>query len=258
MRILAILASLCALSSLALAQPTINPSPAKLDCPGVVLDVAFSPDGKLLAAGFGARDQSGVRIWSGGDLKVVTTLLAPNNEAGTGIRKIKFSPDGKLIAAANWNGDVLIWTIGSTNPPRNILSQRGRPETLSFSKDSTKFAVTSEKTVVIHDLHSAKEITLTTEHFDRLVGASFSPKTDSLFVFRRSFVEQWDTNNKRLLRSWKTFNSNFFGDVSAGGNFLITGGGAILVPLNGKSIILTPGPLVRLANSALRPSVTIR
>ncbi len=229
MRILAIFALLCALTSLALAQPTINVSPAKLDCPGIVLDVAFSPDGKLLAAGFGAPDQSGVRIWSAGDLKVVTTLLAAGNGVGTGIRKIGFSPDGKLIAAANWNGDVLIWTIGSTNDPRKLLSQPGRPETLSFSRDSRKLAFTSEKAVVIYDLNSNREITLATatEHFDRLVGASFSPKTDSLFVFRRSFVEQWDTNNKRLLRTWKTFDSNFFGDVSADGTYLITGGGAI-------------------------------
>ena len=214
-----------------MAQPTINVSPTKLDCPGLVLDVAFSRDGRLLAAGFGARDQSGVRIWSAADLKLITTIRA-GNETGSGIKKIEFSPDGKLLAGTNWNGDVLLWTIGSTNAPRKLLTNRGSPETLSFSRDGAKLAFTSEESVVVYDLNLDQETTLATAtgYKDSLVGASFSPKTDSLFIFRRSSVEHWNTNDKKLLRKWKTFDYNFFGDVSPDGNYLITGGGAVYGP----------------------------
>lgn len=78
---------------------------AKLDCPDRVKDVVFSPDGKLLAAGFGWNDQGGARIWNVANHEVVATLTVGKGD-GANIEHVAFSPDGKLFAAANWNGDV--------------------------------------------------------------------------------------------------------------------------------------------------------
>ena len=103
------------------AQTVDGPLLAKLECPDRVKDVAFSPDGKLLAPGFGWNSQGGVRVWNVADRKVLAILSTGNND-GANVECIAFSPDGKLLAAANWNGDVLVWTTGSWKSPPSILT----------------------------------------------------------------------------------------------------------------------------------------
>lgn len=82
---------------------------ARLDCPDRVHAVAFSPDGRLLAAGFGWNEQGGVRIWNVVDHSVVQTWVANKTENGNeNVDKVAFSPDGRLLAAATSAGDVLV------------------------------------------------------------------------------------------------------------------------------------------------------
>ncbi len=54
----------------------------RLDYPDCVKDVAFSPDGKLLAAGYGWNIQGGVRIWNVADQVVHQRSLARNGQSG--------------------------------------------------------------------------------------------------------------------------------------------------------------------------------
>ena len=104
------------------AQTVDGPLLAKLECPDRVKDVALSPDGKLLAAGFRWNSQGGVRVWNVADRKVLAILSTGNND-GANVECIAFSPDGKLLAAANWNADVLVWTTSSWKSPRSILTR---------------------------------------------------------------------------------------------------------------------------------------
>ena len=99
---------------------------AKLACPDRVKDVVFSPDGKLLAAGYGWNNQGGARIWNVADHAVVATLVVGKGDDAN-IERVAFSSDGKLFAAANWNGDVLLWSVGSGQMPAppTILAETG-------------------------------------------------------------------------------------------------------------------------------------
>ena len=110
MRLLCIVGLLACLAPSATAQTTDGALLAKLDCPDRVKDVVFSPDGKLLAAGFGWNDQGGARIWNVANQEVVATLTVGKGDEAN-IEHVAFSPDGKLFAAANWNGDVTLWTV---------------------------------------------------------------------------------------------------------------------------------------------------
>ena len=103
------------------AQTVDGPLLAKLECPDRVKDVAFSPDGKLLAAGFRWNSQGGVRVWNVAGRKVLAILSTGNND-GANVECIAFSPDGKLLPAANWNGDVLVWATCSWKSPPSILT----------------------------------------------------------------------------------------------------------------------------------------
>lgn len=227
MKILITTALLSFLVSLAPAQATDGALLAKLDCPDRVKDVAFSPDGKLLAAGFG-WNQGGARIWSVADRKVVATLAERKGE-GANVESIAFSPDGKLFAAANWDGDVLLWNVGSWNSHKTILAKRGMPKSLRFSPDSSKLAFASEDAAIIYDFKSDKAITLTARlnERDSLISVAFSPGSNSVFVFRNESVQTWDVENRKLIRTWKPSGFGFFGNVSPDGNYVIAGGGAV-------------------------------
>src|SRR5437762_223993 len=76
------------------------------------LGVAFAPDGKTFAAGYGdwqdpRRDMTGggVFLWDAATGKVVRELqdrVAP-------VQAIAFAPDGKALAAVTLNSSVLLW-----------------------------------------------------------------------------------------------------------------------------------------------------
>ena len=72
----------------------------------VVYSVAFSPDGKWLAAG-GA--ESVVHVWSVADKKHVASL----KEHTDWIDKVAFSPDGKFLASAGEDRTALVWEVGT-------------------------------------------------------------------------------------------------------------------------------------------------
>src|SRR6185295_9760149 len=65
---------------------------AKLECPDRVKDVAFSPDGKLLAAGYGWNNQGGARIWNLADRTTAVTLVVGKGDDAN-IERVAFSPD---------------------------------------------------------------------------------------------------------------------------------------------------------------------
>ena len=71
--------------------------------------MAFSPDGKTLAAG----DTGGVTyLWpiSGG-----TAPTSPSGQltdpSGVGVQGLAFSPDGKILATGDANGSTYLWNV---------------------------------------------------------------------------------------------------------------------------------------------------
>ena len=112
-----------------------NGQSTKLDCPDRVKDVAFSPEGKLLAAGYGWNNQGGARVWKTADNSVVATLTTGKGD-GANVEAIAFSPDGRWFAVTNWNGDVMLWAVGSWVSHRLVLANRGSAKSVAFSPDT--------------------------------------------------------------------------------------------------------------------------
>ena len=68
--------------------------------------VAFSPDGKLLAAGYG---DGYVRLWNPATGQAIGSPLLADSGPQPGVSGVAFSPDGKLLATAGGDGYVRLW-----------------------------------------------------------------------------------------------------------------------------------------------------
>ena len=64
---------------------------------GAVASVAFSPDGKTLAAGYGVGGGGGVVLWDVAARKRLVDEPLPVKEGA--VWSVAFSPDGKTLAA---------------------------------------------------------------------------------------------------------------------------------------------------------------
>ncbi len=219
-------------ASLATAQATVEASEAllaKLASPDHRLqDVAFSPDGKLLAAGYGFYDDGGITIWKVADRSVVATLLNGASRKA-GIERVAFSEDGKLFAAASDRGDVMLWTVGSWRSHKTVLAHRGDTTDLSFSPDSTKLAYSSEEAAILYDLRSGKATVIATgSRFGKAInGISFSPDGKFVIVCRNNSIQVWDMESQKFTNVWKPTPFGFFGRLSPDGSHVVVGGGAV-------------------------------
>lgn len=96
----------------------------------MVSEVAFSPDGRMLATLDGQ-----LSIWDLASGKRIHSRSLSNSLRSS----LAFSPDGKLVAASNQNGSkVILWNIKSGQ--EWIISQK-QVNDLAFSPDGSLLAI---------------------------------------------------------------------------------------------------------------------
>jgi WD40 repeat protein len=93
---------------------------------GGVTGVAFSPDGKLLAA---AYSDGFVRLWNIATRQLVGTPLPAGTSSGRRVSGVAFSPDGKLLASADADGTVRTWPMPLFTDPYTALCADVGPPT---------------------------------------------------------------------------------------------------------------------------------
>jgi len=233
--LLFIVGLLATVAALVPAQSPDNALLAKLDCPDRVQDVGFSPDGKLIAAGYGWNVKSGVRIWNATDHSVVANLIVGKADDAN-VSCVTFSPDNQWFAAGDWNGNVFLWRVGNWKSYKPVILNRGMSESLSFSPDSAKLALASDTDATMYDLRSGR-ITVIAGRKDRRYGfitISFSPDSKSVLFFRDAALQVWDLSTRKLIKTVKPPGSGFFGKASRDGKYAFATGSVD----NGKQIAI--------------------
>jgi hypothetical protein len=199
-----------------------------------VQDVAFSPDGTLLAAGYGFSDEGGVTVWNVADRTIVASLLN-GKDGAAGISHVAFSDDGKWLAAASGHGDVMLWAVGSWQSHKTVIKRLksarefSSARSLSFSPLSDKLALASDESVVLYDLQTGRADVLAKETGPAVsfVGVSFSPDGKIIATYGAGSIRLWDAETRQPIKTWRAGGGGFFGRLSPDGAHMVVGGGAV-------------------------------
>ena len=86
-----------------------------------IYSVAFTPDGKTLAAG---SDDDKAWLWDVSDPAHPAPLGRPLTGAAGSVESVAFSPDGRTLAAGSADDTVRLWNVA--DPARRRCRWRGR------------------------------------------------------------------------------------------------------------------------------------
>ena len=104
---------------------------------GIIHSVAFSPDGNTVAT---ACIDRMVRLFD-----VVTGTVRLSHPHDAGVSAVAFSPDGKALVTASGDGMLKSWDMATGQNP-TILPQKTQVRVLDFSKDGRSMMVTGDTT----------------------------------------------------------------------------------------------------------------
>jgi WD domain, G-beta repeat len=132
--------------------------------------VAFSPDGKRVAAG---GTTGLIRLWDTDSGKEVGSL---EDHANKTVAAISFDPTGKELATAGSGGTVVVWDVAA-GKARLFLKGDGKPvNALAYSPDGKTLAAGGDgKTVHLWDPATGKETATLVGHRGEVMALAYSP-----------------------------------------------------------------------------------
>ena len=193
--------------------------------------VAFSPDGKTLAAMNGD-----VTLWDLATNKERATLTGHTKEDKEtsvypvyDVMSVAFSPDGKTLAAASRDMTVKVWDVATAR--RSTLSGHTHAVySVSFSPDGKTLASASgDKTVRLWDLATNKERATLKGHTESVTSVAFSP--DGKILASASYdktVKLWDVATGKERVTLKGTQAVWSVAFSPDGRMLASAGGSIV------------------------------
>jgi WD40 repeat protein/actin-like ATPase involved in cell morphogenesis len=116
-------------------------------CSNLFTCVAFSHNGKWLAASASGSDSSSVRLWKVEDGTLVRTMNRPTSTFNDTKNSVAFSPDGQWLTSASCDNRVPLWRVADGTLVRTLEGHRFESRAVAFSPDSQLLASRSNSTV---------------------------------------------------------------------------------------------------------------
>jgi WD40 repeat protein len=152
---------------------------------GKVRGLAFSPNGKILAAAWDDRTVQLYELATGQELRPLT--------AKKPLRSVAFSPNGEVVAAGGTDGELRLWQAATGKELHHLVGQEDIIDHLSFSPDSRILASAGwDGTVRLWETATGKELRRLTAHEHMVTLVAFSRDGKTFF--------SWGADN--VLRLW--------------------------------------------------------
>jgi WD40 repeat protein len=164
---------------------------------GVILSLAFSPDGKRIASSSIDRDNSFV-VWETKTGAVVQTIRGHTSH----IHKLKYSPNGKVIASSDTGGVVKLWDAETFAELRSFPAHPATVTGLAFSPDGAQFASAGQDgTIRLWETDTGTRAAEFRGHYGATMTVAYSP--DGKYLASGGYdntVRLWDraTGRERL------------------------------------------------------------
>ncbi|MEW2220266.1 serine/threonine-protein kinase [Streptomyces sp. NPDC006990] len=161
-----------------------------------MMSVAFSPDGKTLAAGYSRSVEGGLVFWeaSSGQYRRLATEQVKSKKT-YGVSGLAFSPDSKSLVCAY--GGVEVWDATSHKHLATLAESSEGFSDVAFSPDGKLIAAESHGSVTVWDAASHKEV-VSAEVGNKGTGnIAFSPDGKILAASvkdarQRTVIQLWD------------------------------------------------------------------
>ena len=143
-----------------------------------VRSIAFSPDGKMIAAAGGSPQKDGeVKIWDVESHQLLNTMQGHKDC----IYSVAWSPDGKLIATGSYDRSVKLWDVTTGKELRNLQDHIDAVFAVAFSPDGKRLASASQdRTIKIWDVATGRRLYTLSDAADGLTGLAYSPAGDQV------------------------------------------------------------------------------
>jgi WD40 repeat protein/serine/threonine protein kinase len=163
--------------------------------------LAFSPDGEVLAAGYGQKHgDAAINVWKISTGRLLVTLAGHKSQ----VNSLAFSRDGKRLASSGDDEFIKVWDVMAGSEFLSIRSRAGSVSDVAFSPDATTLASTGEHGVKIWDAQSGEEALSLWGHAGGVSSVAFSPDGALLASGGHDrTVRVWDLANGREIATFK-------------------------------------------------------
>ena len=162
---------------------------------GVLLSLAYSPDGKRIASSSINEDHSFV-VWDARTGEVIQTLHGHASH----VHRLRYSPDGRLIASASTDGSVKLWDAATFAEIRTIDAHPAPVVDVAFAPDGARFATAGEDGAVrVWDTATGAAVLTLRGHTGSAFGVAYSP--DGRRIASAGFdktVRLWDATTGKV------------------------------------------------------------